>query len=141
VVNEAVGTHRVRVDTLIRSFTILPSQVTVAETLDIKGALKAVFAPGETLLPSTTVKNLASANVTYLVAVQVFAPDLTTLPSQYITVTLEPGKQFTFAPSVVLPSDAGTGVWSYEVSVFSDFPALGGDVRAVPTSVTFTVTG
>jgi PGF-pre-PGF domain-containing protein len=139
VVNEVAGTHTVRVDTLIRSFTILPSQVTAIETLDIKEAPKTVFAPGETLLPSTTVKNVASANATYVVAVQVFAPDLTTLPSQYIEVTLVPGQQFAFAPSVVLPSDASEGVWSYEVSVFSTFPAQGGVAKAEPVTQTFTV--
>jgi uncharacterized protein YfaS (alpha-2-macroglobulin family) len=113
--------------------------ITAITTRDSTGAVKTSFSAGEAVLPSATVKNTATASQSYLIAIQMIAPDGTVYPTNYIQTTLTDGQEFTFSPSFVLPSDAQTGTWSFEVSVFSDFPAQGGVAKADPVTQTFTV--
>lgn len=117
----------------------MTGETTGATTKDSTGAEKTTFAAGETVLPSATVKNTAATSQAYLIAIQMIAPDGTVYPTNYIQTTLIGGQEFTFSPSFVLPSDAQTGTWSFEVNVFSNFPAQGGVAKAEPVTQTFTV--
>jgi hypothetical protein len=117
----------------------LPAEVSEIKTEDSAGVVKTSFTTGEIVLPSATVKNKATTSKAYLIAIQIGAPDGTVYPTNYIQTTLTDGQEFTFSPSFVLPSDAQTGTWSFEVSVFSDFPAQGGVAKADPVPQTFTV--
>lgn len=117
----------------------IPAETTNTETLSATGAAKTSFSGGETLLTSSTVKNQYGTARSYLVAIQLLAPDGTVYPTMYISVELAGLQEFTFSPSFVLPTDAMSGTWTFEVSVFDTFPAQGGTVQANPITQTFTV--
>jgi hypothetical protein len=117
----------------------IPASTTGTETLSATGTAKTSFSGGETLLASSTVMNQYGTARSYLVAIQMLAPDGTVYPSMYISVELAGLQEFTFSPSFVLPTDAMSGTWTFEVSVFDTFPAQGGTVQADPATQTFTV--
>ncbi|MEM3736859.1 MAG: hypothetical protein QXJ75_02030 [Candidatus Bathyarchaeia archaeon] len=117
----------------------MPAETTGTTTKDSTGVEKTAFTAGETALLSATVKNAASTSQTFLIAIQVMAPDGTAYPTDYVQTTLAAGQEFTFSPSFILPADAQTGTWTFEVSVFDNFPALGGVAVADPVTQTFTV--
>jgi len=119
--------------------TEIGAETTETSTKDSTGAPQTSFAAGETVLPTATVQNTGTADQDFLIAIQMSAPDGTVYPTNYIQTTLTSGQSFTFSPSFVLPTDAQTGTWSFEVSVFDTFPAQGGVVQADPVTQTFTV--
>ncbi|MFH1327459.1 MAG: hypothetical protein ABIH76_01195 [Candidatus Bathyarchaeota archaeon] len=126
--------------TVAETVSTLPTSITGGETLSSEGTAKTEFVSGETVLPSLTVENSATTSTAMLVVVQVTAPDLTPMPTNYLQVELQTGQEFTFSPSVVLPSDADSGEWVIEMIVLSDFPSRGGAILANPMTINFTVT-
>ena len=116
-----------------------PAKILKVESLDSLGESKTNFSPGEIVVGSSTVLSQATASRTFLISVQILAPDGTALIPQFLRTNFNPGQEFGFAPGISLPLKAQEGNWTIEVNVFSDFPAQGGVPDAQPSLGQFTV--
>ena len=119
--------------------TDLPITISATTISNEDGKTSTTFTPGEKLLIETNVKNPSTTSKSFLVSTQVLDPEETALPPTFIKMTLDAGQEFTFKPSILLPSDAKPGTWTAETVVFTDLPSEGGTAIVQPQKVTFSV--
>jgi len=58
----------------------------------------------------------------------------------FFKATLLSGSSMTVGPGIMIPTNAPTGTYSMTVFIWTNWISLGGEVRADPVTVTFTVT-
>lgn len=119
----------------------LPAETSNEETLDSTGEPKSSFALGETVQAFSEITNVGTESQTMLIVVQFKDPSYRVFAPVFITLTLNPGQSFGYAPGLIIPlAGYTTGTWTAKIMVFDAWPALGGVPIGLPVTLSFTVT-